>query len=62
MPSASDLPLAEAAKKATELRLAAEAQQWELMRLALEKGLATGLSPSQAMPRVELFPVARQPR
>jgi hypothetical protein len=63
MPVVNDSRFTDAANKAAELQRAFEARQWELMRLALAMGLPpNGLASPQGMPRIELFPVAPQPR
>jgi hypothetical protein len=58
-----DAKFVDAANKVAELQRAWEAGQWEWTRLALELRLTPiGQGALQAMPRVEQFPVAPQPR
>ncbi len=63
MPTANEVIFAEAAIKAAELRRAWDAEQWELAKRAIAKGLMpAGLTAPQGMPEVELFPIAPHPR
>jgi hypothetical protein len=58
-----DSMFAEAAFKLAELQRAVAAQEWQLMMRAAEFGWSPfGRVVPQPLPRIEMFPVAPQPR